>query len=123
MKIRIKDNSVRFRLTQTEVQALSKKGHVEAHTDFGNQMFVYRVRLKENLNTLQANFLDGMVTLEVPRKWGEDWYENDTVGLEYIQKTESDKELYLLLEKDFTCLDNTLEDQSDNYPNPKLQSS
>jgi hypothetical protein len=24
-----------------------------------------------------------------------------------------------LLEKDFACLDNTLEDQSDNYPNPK----
>jgi hypothetical protein len=25
------------------------------------------------------------------------------------------------LEKDFTCLENRAEDQSDNYPNPKLQ--
>jgi hypothetical protein len=24
----------------------------------------------------------------------------------------------LLVEKDFVCLDNTIEDQSDNYPNP-----
>jgi hypothetical protein len=26
--------------------------------------------------------------------------------------------LQLLVEKDFTCLDNVDEDQSDNYPNP-----
>jgi hypothetical protein len=26
--------------------------------------------------------------------------------------------LHLLVEKDFTCLDNVAEDQSDNYPNP-----
>jgi len=26
--------------------------------------------------------------------------------------------LHLLIEKDFTCLDNVDEDQSDNYPNP-----
>jgi hypothetical protein len=29
--------------------------------------------------------------------------------------------LHLLIEKDFTCLDNVDEDQSDNYPNPLLQ--
>ena len=28
------------------------------------------------------------------------------------------EELHLLVEKDFTCLDNVGEDQSDNYPNP-----
>ena len=28
------------------------------------------------------------------------------------------KKLYILIEKDFKCLDNTIEDQSDNYPNP-----
>ena len=27
-------------------------------------------------------------------------------------------ELYLLLEKDFQCLDNSIEDQTDNYENP-----
>jgi hypothetical protein len=26
--------------------------------------------------------------------------------------------LQLLIEKDFTCLDNVAEDQNDNYPNP-----
>ncbi|WP_343487271.1 hypothetical protein [Allomuricauda sp. d1] len=123
MKIRIKDNSVRFRLTQIEVKTLSEKGHVEAHTDFGDGKFTYQVSLKENLITLKASFSNGVVGMEVPKKWGEDWYENDVVGIDHAQPLKNDEELYLLLEKDFTCLDNTLEDQSDNYPNPKLQSS
>jgi hypothetical protein len=29
-----------------------------------------------------------------------------------------DNSLYLLVEKDFVCLDETSEDQSDNYENP-----
>jgi hypothetical protein len=33
---------------------------------------------------------------------------------------ENGKELFLLLEKDFVCLDETIEDQSDNYPNPLM---
>ena len=28
------------------------------------------------------------------------------------------KQLFLLIEKDFVCLDETIEDQSDNYENP-----
>lgn len=27
----------------------------------------------------------------------------------------------ILIEKDFGCLDNTLEDQSDNFPNPNMK--
>ena len=37
----------------------------------------------------------------------------DKVGFEGKQG-----DLVLLVEKDFTCLDNAEEDQSDNYPNP-----
>ena len=40
------------------------------------------------------------------------------VGLENEMEIAPGKILYLLLEKDFKCLDNTTEDQSDNYPNP-----
>ncbi len=31
--------------------------------------------------------------------------------------------LSVLVGKDFTCLDNTIEDQSDNYPNPRLKNN
>jgi hypothetical protein len=39
--------------------------------------------------------------------------DTDKVGFE-----NTDGELHLLVEKDFTCLDNVAEDQSDNFPNP-----
>jgi hypothetical protein len=35
----------------------------------------------------------------------------------------AEENLYLLVEKDYTCLDNVEEDQSDNYPNPLLKKS
>ena len=38
---------------------------------------------------------------------------SDKVGFENYNG-----DLHLLVEKDFTCLENVSEDQSDNYPNP-----
>ena len=48
-----------------------------------------------------------------------EWASTDRVGYE-----SNHNQMYLLIEKDFKCLDNVAEDQSDNYPNPlslKLQ--
>lgn len=49
----------------------------------------------------------------VPAFMAEEWVTTDCVGYE-----KCDGPLYLLIEKDFKCLDNVAEDQSDNYPNP-----
>tara|TARA_R110000744_G_scaffold106313_4_gene202629 strand:- start:1192 stop:1383 length:192 start_codon:yes stop_codon:yes gene_type:complete len=46
------------------------------------------------------------------------WANSDRVGLQHTNLMENGKELFLLVEKDFVCLDETIEDQSDNYPNP-----
>jgi len=35
-------------------------------------------------------------------------------------KINDDQSLYLLIEKDFKCLDETTEDQSDNFENPNI---
>ncbi|MEO0571346.1 MAG: hypothetical protein AAF039_06535 [Bacteroidota bacterium] len=115
MKIRIKGNSVRFRLTQSEVKRLCEKGDVSEQTNFGATFFRYAVKMTNDKDTLYANFDDQMITLFLPERLGKDWYSNEQVGFQHHQD-----ELFLLLEKDFTCLDNTMEDQSDNYPNPKL---
>ena len=44
MKIRIKDNSVRFRLTQSEVQELGENGIVSSFTQFIDRPFIYMVK-------------------------------------------------------------------------------
>ncbi len=119
MKIRIKGNSIRFRLTQTEVKALSENGEIYDSTNFGKAKFTYGVVLNKGIEHLQASFKNNNITLEVPLKNGTSWHNNDIITYDNTIKTSEGNELYLLLEKDFTCLDNSVEDQSDNYPNPK----
>ncbi len=121
MKIRIKDDSVRFRLTKSEVKALGEEGRVEALTHFGTAVFGYVVVLDADATQLHAEFKYQKIILFLPEKLGKNWFDEDRVGFEHFQKINHNQTLHLLLEKDFTCLDNTTEDQSDNYPNPKLQ--
>lgn len=121
MKIRIKGNSVRFRLTQSEVKQLSETGSIAETTDFGTSEFSYQVQLNPYIQELRAEFSNNQIVLMLPKSAGKDWYHNDVVGFENDMELSAGNKLHLLLEKDFTCLDNTMEDQSDNYPNPKLQ--
>ncbi|TLP74496.1 DUF7009 family protein [Maribacter sp. ACAM166] len=120
MKIRIKGDSIRFRLTQTEVKILSENGKIYDSTNFGNVQFSYSVILNANIDNLEASFNNNHIVLKMPKSLGDSWFENDIITFDHTFKTKQGNVLYLLLEKDFTCLDNTIEDQSDNYPNPKL---
>ena len=121
MKIRIKGNSVRFRLTQSEVRQLSETGSVQETTEFASGTFHYQVSLAPGIQNLQATYTHGKIVMLVPKMDGENWFQNEIVGFETDMPLPEGKKLHLLLEKDFACLDNTTEDQSDNYPNPKMQ--
>ncbi|MFH6602646.1 DUF7009 family protein [Maribacter algicola] len=119
MKIRIKGNSIRFRLTRTEVKVLCTDGRFEERTEFDNTFFSYAVAISNEVRQLTARFNDNTITLLLPKNELGDWEANDEVGFQNMFRLDNGKELFLLLEKDFACLENTAEDQSDNYPNPK----
>ncbi len=121
MKIRIKGNSVRFRLTQTEVSTLCTAGRIEEKTGFNEAEFNYAVQVVYDLVELNAEFKASTILLKLPKNMAEGWDVNETIGFENKVTLDNGNELALLLEKDFTCLDNTIEDQSDNYPNPKSE--
>ena len=120
MKIRIKGDSIRFRLTRTEVEALCKNGYFEEVTHLKGAFFSYAVRTAESAG-MTARFKDNGITLYIDNGLVDGWESNDRVGFEHVEETSGTSQLHLLLEKDFVCLDRRLEDQSDNYPNPKLQ--
>ena len=121
MKIRIKGDSVRFRLTKTEVKALAEEGSIFDTTNFGKVQFTYGVVLDKTIAHLRVRFVENTITMHMPFELGNSWYDNDLITFEHQATASPDDCLDLLLEKDFTCMDNTGEDQSDNYPNPKLQ--
>jgi hypothetical protein len=118
MKIRIKGNSVRMRLSKTELDDFVESGHLEEVTEFGNATFKYVLQGKAGIDNLAATYGDNTVTVFVPDTLRTRWAANDVIGFNHNMDIGNGKTLFLLIEKDFACIDNTLEDQSDNFVNP-----
>ncbi len=120
MKIRIKGNSIRYRLTKTEVETFCRKGCYEEKTEFRDQCFTYELRAQKDILNLNADFKRDTITMYLPEADKDGWATSDLVGFKHCLPLGDGRELLLILEKDFVCLDETIEDQSDNYPNPLM---
>lgn len=118
MKLRIKGNSIRFRLAQGEVTRLAERGKIWAETDFGAARLRYGVE-GSDLAVPQAEFAAGVLRLRVPAAELHHWATSDQVSL-HAQQPLSKGALKLLLEKDFQCLQpREDEDESDLFPHPE----
>ena len=118
MKLRIKGNSLRIRLTRSEVGKLAETAYLEEHTLFAGNTLVYALQAVNNGDELSAAFDSNKITMFVPNELIKSWPENNLVGFNSNMPVSENETLYLLLEKDFVCLDETIEDQSDNFDNP-----
>ena len=119
MKLRIKGNSIRLRLTKTEIIDFGEHGMIEERTDFPNGSFLlYTLEGRKGIDQLGAEFSENKLTVYVPMAILKHWTTTDEVGFNTKINTGAGKELFLLIEKDWVCLDNTFEDQRDNFPNP-----
>jgi hypothetical protein len=118
MKLRIKGNSIRIRLTKTEVSTIATTGYLEAETLFVNNKLVYTLQRVDEGDALTATLEQNKITVFVPSVLTKNWPANNIIGFEANMPLPDNKTLYLLVEKDFVCLDHTNEDQSDNYENP-----
>lgn len=117
MKIRIKGNSIRYRLTKSEVARFAETGYIEESTGFELQPLIYALQHTAK-DQLSADFEHNKITVYMPEAMAAEWVTTERVGFENSQSP-----IAVLIEKDFTCLDNVAEDQSDNYPNPLLVQS
>jgi hypothetical protein len=122
MKIRIRGNSLRFRLGKTEVEAFGVNGHIEESVNFGpggSNDFSYRLEAVPGVE-FSGTFIDGRITVRVPETLVSAWATSAQVSLEGKQVLDDQRELTFLIEKDFACLDpHDGEDQSDTFPNPQ----
>jgi hypothetical protein len=120
MKLRIQGNTIRLRLSRSEVDTFRKKGYIEEVTDFGARRFTYALnRLRDGIE-MTADFADELMTVHVPEDQAEAWYDTDSVGMENTVDLDGFRSLYILVEKDFKCIGKEGDDdRADNYPNPK----
>src|SRR5215471_1927688 len=115
MKLRMQGNSVRLRLTRSEVERLLDTGMVEESVDFGgSEVLAYRLHSRLEPGPVQAVFRQGSVTVSVSTQDAHAWAGTDEVGI-YTQSGV----LAISIEKDFRCLTRPLDRQEPNaYPHP-----
>ena len=127
MKLRIKGNSIRLRLCQSEVLRLAIDGTVEDFTEFGpfrTQRLGYAICAAPELRGVNASFTDCRIIVRVPGSILQRWAMTDQVSIEALQRTGGHADLRILIEKDFQCIDAaTGESQEDAFPNPRFGST
>jgi len=114
MKIRILNNTIRYRLTRSEVTTLGETGMIEAQTSFTGNSLHYAIE-QYSEQQLRVTFKANRITLYMPKQMIDELQNSSQVGFE-----DTTGPVSILIEKDFVCLDNRAEDQSDNYPNPNM---
>ena len=118
MKIRIKGNSIRLRLSRPEVEYFGQENYLEDAVNFGNSKLVYALSGRGQGSVITAEFENNKITVNIPSALAVAWTKTEKVGYDAEHSLSDGRRLYILVEKDFKCLDNTVEDQSANYPNP-----
>jgi hypothetical protein len=124
MKLRIKGNSIRLRLGQSEVRRLLSEGIVSESTTFDlclGQRLEYVLCTASNLLAMTASFEDGRIMVRMPVGLMRNWAATEEVGVETTQVGGDGCVLKILVEKDFECIDATQdESQEDAFPNPQI---
>jgi len=115
MKLRMRGNTVRVRLTRSEVAAFGDHGFLEEITDFGNgQILVLRLASAPDIS-VGATFIDGRIEITLPEPDVRSWAASDQVAIKGGTQT-----IELLVEKDFTCLTPRDGDEDhDTFPHPR----
>jgi hypothetical protein len=119
MKLRIKGNSVRMRLSKSELDLFASQGWLEEKIEFGSASLTYRLESDQRAKELHADMKGKTICVTMPDRMKKDWTGTAVVGFENKLTMQNGKALTILIEKDFVCIDNSMEDQSDNFPNPK----
>jgi len=123
MKLRIKGNSLRFRVSRSDVDRLLETGRVEETVHFGLDQdarlsfALEHTRSQQNITALRrAQEIAIVLSSESVQQWA---HSSEQVGV-YGRLDVWNGELMLLVEKDFACLDGTNADNEDTFPNPTI---
>ena len=120
MKLRIKGDSLRLRLSQGEMRALAERGEVEDRVTFpGGAALRYRLRVDRSISEISSSYESNLIDIIVPASLSERWCGTDLVTLSGGQPLPAGQ-LRIVLEKDWACLaPREGEDETDNFPHPR----
>ena len=125
MKLRLRENSVRLRLLQSEVRQLREIGNVSETIVFGikpTETITYALRVSGETKTIYAQMNNNQIEVFLPLAVAESWADGEETGLYETQKIGDSGELKIIVEKDFVCVDRPFDsDNQDAFPHPKME--
>ena len=121
MKLRIKGNSLRLRLTRSELMKLIDTGHIEETIYFSSNeqsRLTYALEHEPDLISATLRYQPPKVVVVLPKEEATAWAESNQVGIYATVDLGPVGALDLIVEKDFACLDLSDADNLDTFPNP-----
>jgi len=121
LKLRIRDNSIRLRLTRSEVELVRNDGLVRGRVPFaGRNNFDYVLESSPATVKPEAHISNNVLTVRIPEAEIISWSDSDEVSISASQILDGGDQLNILVEKDFACLaPREGEDETDMYPHPE----
>ena len=119
MKLRIHGDSIRLRLSRSEVAGFAESGRVEETVRFGHGAALrYVLESTKNARSTRARFDVDTIRITVPEDAARHWTATDEVSIVAEQALEGRHQLSIVVEKDFQCIHKTGEQDEDAFPNP-----
>lgn len=120
MKLRLRGNSIRLRLTRSEVERLAASGEVRESVDLGEPSgFSYEIKTSETEGDLDATFADDRLSVLISSDSANELANSDLIGVEAERELGGGRLLRIVVEKDFACLKERANgDDADTFPNP-----
>jgi hypothetical protein len=121
MKLRIRENSLRLRVSPSEVARLIETGRIEETIHFAAEddaTLTYALEQVEALPELSVRYRPQEITVMVSTTEARRWAEGEGVGI-YGDVDAGSCRLALAVEKDFACLDGSERDNQDRFANPR----
>jgi len=122
MKLRIKGNSVRLRVTRSELARLGAGEAVAETTHFGpsaGSVLAYSLASDASISRISVSFACGQIQVRIPVLLVREWCESDMVGIHELLDVGCSERLEISVEKDYACLDRSAKDNEDAFENPR----
>lgn len=121
MKLRIMGNSLRLRITPSEMTRLLDSGRIEETVYFAadaNARLTYAIEHAPGVEVISVRWSPQEAVVVIASDEVRRWAKGTDVGL-YGETFTSHGPLKLSVEKDFACLDKSDAENADTFPNPQ----
>jgi hypothetical protein len=119
MKLRMRHNSIRLRLGQSDVQRLRDSGECRETIQFPGGARLEYVLSGASCAEVSASFVGDVLSVSIPVGQLAAWHSSEQIGIDAEVEANPGVTLAILVEKDFRCVDeDVLEDQSDSFEHP-----